>query len=68
MSTHNPLDSRKTNPCSFKITGCMQSLEWGKELVLVGHIKACAVVSHEEERDAILSDHPELDIRVEILA
>src|SRR5216683_947368 len=45
----------KSDTCSWKIRFHVQSLEWAKKRVGVGHVETCAVVANEEHYFLLLA-------------
>jgi len=48
MPMDDPLDRRQPDSRAFKLAFRMQALKGAKQLVLVGHVKARAVVTNEK--------------------
>jgi hypothetical protein len=54
MAMEDPLHRGQANPRSWKLTAGMQSLEWSKQLVGIGHVETCPVVSYIELRPGLV--------------
>src|SRR5258708_40318509 len=47
MTANNPLHNRQSNTGSLKLLNTVQALEHAKQLVVILHVKACAIVLDE---------------------